>query len=83
MHDTARGSAVPAPEAEPVPVLEALHSTPARRYLSAEPIPDEVIWAVLDAAVRGPTGGNRQVGRYPPDPGSGIPVILGKLPGTE
>lgn len=48
------------PEAEPLAVLDALHSTPARRYLSAEPIPDEVIWAILDAAVRGPSGGNRQ-----------------------
>jgi len=45
---------------EPLPVLQALHSTPARRYLSAEPVPDEVIWAILDAAVRGPTGGNQQ-----------------------
>jgi nitroreductase len=51
---------VPAPEVKPLPVLDALHSTPARRYLSAEPIPDEVIWAILDAAVRGPTGGNQQ-----------------------
>lgn len=41
-------------------VLEALHSTPARRYLSAEPIPDDVVWALLDAAVRGPSGGNTQ-----------------------
>ena len=49
-----------APEPEPLTVLDALHSTPARRYLSAEPIPDEVIWAILDAAVRGPTGGNQQ-----------------------
>jgi nitroreductase len=48
------------PEAEPLAVLDALHSTPARRYLSAEPIPDEVIWAILDAAVRGPSGGNLQ-----------------------
>ena len=46
--------------AEPLPVLDALHSTPARRYLSTEPVPDEIIWALLDAAVRGPTGGNRQ-----------------------
>jgi nitroreductase len=51
---------VTVPEAEPLPVLEALHSTPARRYLSPEPIPDEVIWALLDAAVRGPSGGNQQ-----------------------
>jgi nitroreductase len=42
------------------PVLEALHSTPARRYLSDRPIPDEVVWALLDAAVRGPSGGNTQ-----------------------
>ena len=46
--------------AEPLPVLDALHSTPARRYLSSEAIPDEIIWALLDAAVRGPTGGNQQ-----------------------
>jgi nitroreductase len=47
----------------PVPglsALEALHSTPARRYLSPEPIPDEVLWEILDAAVRGPSGGNTQ-----------------------
>jgi nitroreductase len=48
------------PDPEALPVLMALHSTPARRYLSDEPIPDEVLWAILDAAVRGPTGGNRQ-----------------------
>ncbi|WP_375476448.1 nitroreductase family protein [uncultured Jatrophihabitans sp.] len=41
-------------------VLEALHSTPARRYLSARPIADDVLWSILDAAVRGPSGGNRQ-----------------------
>jgi nitroreductase len=40
--------------------LEALHSTPARRYLSPEPIPDDVLWAILDAAIRGPSGGNSQ-----------------------
>ena len=51
---------MPVPDAEPLPVLEALHSTPARRYLSAESIPDEIIWALLDAAVRGPSGGNQQ-----------------------
>jgi nitroreductase len=45
---------------EELPVLEALHSTPARRYLSTKPISDEVLRAILDAAVRGPSGGNRQ-----------------------
>lgn len=54
-------AAVP-PESDPhgLPVLAALHSTPSRRYLSDQPIPEEVLWAILDAAVRGPSGGNRQ-----------------------
>jgi nitroreductase len=47
-------------EPEAIPILDALHSTPSRRYLSTEPISDEVIWALLDAAIRGPNGGNRQ-----------------------
>ena len=47
-------------EPEALGVLEALHSTPARRYLSDAPIPDEVVRALLDAAVRGPNGGNVQ-----------------------
>lgn len=51
---------MPTPDPEPIPVLDALHSTPSRRYLSTEPIPDHIIWAILDAAVRGPSGGNRQ-----------------------
>jgi nitroreductase len=45
---------------EALGVVEALHSTPARRYLSAEPIPDDVVRELLDAAVRGPNGGNTQ-----------------------
>lgn len=51
---------MPTSEPEPIPVLDALHSTPARRYLSTEPIPDHIILALLDAAVRGPSGGNSQ-----------------------
>jgi nitroreductase len=45
---------------EVLSAIDALHSTPARRYLSARPIPEDVLWAVLDAAIRGPSGGNRQ-----------------------
>ncbi|HEX6520343.1 MAG TPA: nitroreductase family protein [Streptosporangiaceae bacterium] len=41
-------------------VLEALHTTPARRYLAPDPIPERVLWAVLNAAIRGPSGGNSQ-----------------------
>jgi nitroreductase len=48
------------PSGEPITVLEALHSTPSRRFLSAEPISDDVLWTILDAAIRGPSGGNRQ-----------------------
>jgi nitroreductase len=40
--------------------LELLHSTPARRYLAPDPIPDDVLRAILDAAIRGPSGGNMQ-----------------------
>jgi nitroreductase len=41
-------------------LLEALHTTPSRRYLSPTPIDDDVIRALLDAAIRGPSGGNSQ-----------------------
>ena len=43
-----------------ITVLEALHSTPARRYLSSQPIGDDIIRKLLDAAIRGPNGGNTQ-----------------------
>ena len=51
---------MPSAEPQPLDVLEALHSTPARRYLSTEPIADDVVRALLDAAIRGPSGGNSQ-----------------------
>jgi nitroreductase len=54
-------SPTPPPAAEQsLTVLEALHSTPSRRYLAPDPIPDDVLWAILDAAIRGPSGGNAQ-----------------------
>ncbi|MEU1598941.1 nitroreductase family protein [Streptomyces sp. NPDC005708] len=48
------------PTGQALTALEALHSTPARRYLDHDPIPEDVLWAVLDAAIRGPSGGNAQ-----------------------
>ncbi|MCY3880829.1 MAG: nitroreductase family protein [Chloroflexi bacterium] len=45
---------------EPLDVLDAIHSTRAQRYLKPDPIPEDVIWQILDAAIRGPTGGNQQ-----------------------
>jgi len=41
-------------------LLEGIHSTPSRRYLSEELIDDEIIWNIIDAAIRGPSGGNKQ-----------------------
>lgn len=51
---------MPSEDPQALPLLEALHSTPSRRYLSAEPISDEIVHTLLDAAVRGPSGGNSQ-----------------------
>ncbi len=48
------------PERELLDVLDAIHSTRAQRYLKPDPIPEAVLWEILDAAVRGPTGGNSQ-----------------------
>ena len=45
---------------EPLDVLEAIHTTRAQRYLKPDPIPEDVLWQILDAAIRGPTGGNQQ-----------------------
>jgi nitroreductase len=39
-------------------VEEAIFSTPAMRRLKPDPVPDEVIWATIDAATRGPSSGN-------------------------
>ena len=41
-------------------LIEGLHSTPARRYLSNRPISDEILIDLLDAAIRAPSGGNNQ-----------------------
>lgn len=51
---------MPSEDPQALPLLDALHSTPSRRYLSAEPISDEIVRDLLDAAVRGPSGGNSQ-----------------------
>ena len=48
------------PVREPLDVLDAIHSTRAQRYLKPDAIPEPVLWKILDAAVRGPTGGNKQ-----------------------
>ena len=51
---------MPTPSDQPLLLQDALHSTPSRRFLADTAIPDHVLWDILDSAVRGPTGGNRQ-----------------------
>ena len=48
------------PDREPLDVLDAIHTTRAQRFLKPDPIPEDVLWQILDAAIRGPTGGNQQ-----------------------
>ena len=41
-------------------IFEAINTQRAMRRLKPDPVPDELIWRLLDAAVRAPSGGNRQ-----------------------
>lgn len=41
-------------------VFEAMRTCRAIRYLKPDPVPDELIRTVLDAAIRAPSGSNRQ-----------------------
>jgi nitroreductase len=41
-------------------LLEALYTTRAMRRVKDEPIPEDVLALILDAAVRAPSGGNQQ-----------------------
>lgn len=45
---------------EPLDVLEAIHTSPARRYLKQVPVPESIIGELIDAAIRAPNGGNQQ-----------------------
>lgn len=47
-------------DADPMDLLEVMRSTAAHREFTAEPVPDEVLYRVLDAARFAPSGGNRQ-----------------------
>lgn len=44
--------------------LEALYTTRAMRRVTDEPVPDAVQAAILDAAIRAPSGGNTQNWRF-------------------
>jgi nitroreductase len=43
-----------------VDLFEAINTQRAMRRLKPDPVPDELVWKVLEAAVRAPSGGNRQ-----------------------
>jgi nitroreductase len=41
-------------------LFEAMHTMRAIRRWEARPVPDDLIWKIVDAATRAPNGGNRQ-----------------------
>ncbi len=45
-------------------LLEALYTTRAMRRVETTPVPDEVVAAMMDAAIRAPSGGNSQNWRF-------------------
>ena len=47
-----------------VGLFEALYSTRALRRFTDEPVSDEDLYQVIDAAIRAPAGGNMQVWHF-------------------
>ncbi|HXH23306.1 MAG TPA: nitroreductase family protein [Dehalococcoidia bacterium] len=45
-------------------LFEALYTTRALRRFKPDPVPDEVLFQVIDAAIRAPAGGNQQVWHF-------------------
>ncbi|MCS7276643.1 MAG: nitroreductase family protein [Dehalococcoidia bacterium] len=45
-------------------VFEAIYTLRAIRRFKPDPVPDELIWKVLEAATKAPSGGNRQPWRF-------------------
>jgi len=45
-------------------VYEAIYTTRAMRRLSPDPIPEELLPKLFDAAIRGPNSGNTQLFRF-------------------
>jgi nitroreductase len=43
-----------------IDVFQAMHECRAIRYLKPDPVPDELLRRILDAAIRAPSGSNRQ-----------------------
>ena len=47
-----------------MPIGEAMFSQRSIRRFKPDPIPDEDLELIMEAAVRAPNGGNRQSGRF-------------------
>jgi nitroreductase len=50
--------------AESIDVIDAIYTTGAQRRLRPDAVPDDVVWDILEAAIRGPSGGNDQHWRW-------------------
>jgi nitroreductase len=51
-------------EGNPIGLFEALYTTRALRRLKPDPVPDEVLFQLFDAAIRAPSGQNAQDWRF-------------------
>ncbi len=60
-------------------LYEALYTTRAMRRMKQDPIPDEVIRKIFDAAIRSPSGGNTQNWRFVAVTDPATLVHLGEL----
>jgi len=49
---------------EPVSLFDAIYSQRAIRHFSTQPVSDEAVETILSAAIRAPSGGNRQPWRF-------------------
>lgn len=45
-------------------LFEIMYSLRSMRRLKPDPVPDELVWKLIDAAVRAPSGGNTQPWRF-------------------
>jgi nitroreductase len=49
---------------EPVSLFDAIYSQRAIRHFNTQPVSDEAVETILNAAIRAPSGGNRQPWRF-------------------
>jgi nitroreductase len=64
-------------EPAPLGLFQAIYSTRALRRLKPDPIPDDVLFQVFDAAIRAPSGGNAQDWRFIAIMDPGVKATIG------